>query len=147
MRAKSRYLAVALVAAVAALIAVYATGLMLSARNAGTSDLHEVLHREIDLNPDQQRRIATLESEFAHQRRAFDDGLRDANAEIATAYRRERAYGPGVSKAIDHSHLVMGDLQKLTLRHVLAMRAVLTPAQAKIFDRQVVKALTTTPAL
>jgi hypothetical protein len=37
----------------------------------------------------------------------------------------------------------MSALQEKSVQHVLAMRAVLTPAQAKIFDRTVEKALGT----
>ena len=36
----------------------------------------------------------------------------------------------------------MGELQKETLAHIFAMRAVLRPDQAQKFDRVVVKALT-----
>jgi hypothetical protein len=36
----------------------------------------------------------------------------------------------------------MGDLQKETLEHIFAMRAVLRPDQAAKFDDAVVKALT-----
>lgn len=36
----------------------------------------------------------------------------------------------------------MGELQKETLEHLFAMRAVLNPDQAKLFDSTVVKALT-----
>jgi nickel and cobalt resistance protein CnrR len=36
----------------------------------------------------------------------------------------------------------MGDLQKETLEHIFAMRAVLRPDQAAKFDQTVVKALT-----
>jgi len=54
----------------------------------------------------------------------------------------EHGYGPEVSAAVDHTHQVMGELQKETLEHLFAMRAVLTPDQAARFDRTVTKALT-----
>ena len=40
-------------------------------------------------------------------------------------------------------HAVMGELQKETLEHLFAMRGVLDPDQARMFDKRVVKALTT----
>ena len=142
MRSAARYASVALVAVIAALIAVYAARLFLPAADARPG-LHDVLHGEIALSRQQDARISRLESQFAHDRRDLDRRLHDANAAIAEAYASEHAYGPKVSGAIDRSHVVMGELQKLTLRHVLAMRAVLTPQQAVIFDREVGKALTT----
>jgi hypothetical protein len=54
----------------------------------------------------------------------------------------ERQYGPRVAEAVDRSHMAMGDLQKVTLSHVFAMRAVLRPDQAAHFDAAVSKALT-----
>jgi hypothetical protein len=38
--------------------------------------------------------------------------------------------------------MAMGELQKATLRHVFAMRAVLRPDQAARFDAAISKALT-----
>lgn len=140
-----RYILVALVAIVAALLTVYATRLLSAREEATGSDLHALLHGEIKLTPDQERQIDVLETRFAQDRRDLDQQLRGANAAIAAAYRSEHAYGPKVSGAIDRLHVVMGELQKLTLRHVVAMRAVLSPSQAAVFDRAVDKALTGTP--
>ena len=44
--------------------------------------------------------------------------------------------------AIDRFHHAMGELQKETMVHTLAMRAVLTPEQAAKFDDTVVQSLT-----
>ena len=56
------------------------------------------------------------------------------------------AWGPqtlllAVDRAVDRSHMAMGELQKATLSHVFAMRAVLRPDQAEIFDKAVAEAL------
>lgn len=108
--------------------------------------LHEVVHRELALDPAQTARIDSLEARFAERRRALDIEMRAANAELAAAIAAERGYGPRVTAAVDHFHGSMGRLQKETIEHVFAMRAVLTPAQAARFDTTVVKALTTDPA-
>jgi len=63
-------------------------------------------------------------------------------ARAARANGQEQAYSPGVQQAVDRFHHAMGQLQKETILHVLAMRQVLTPQQAEIFDDTVVKALT-----
>ena len=44
--------------------------------------------------------------------------------------------------AVDRFHPAMGELQKQTILHVLAMRAVLTPEQALLFDQTVQRSLT-----
>ena len=65
-----------------------------------------------------------------------------ANAELAAAIREEHGYGPRVTAAIERFHHAMGELQSETIRHVFAMREVLTPEQQAIFDTTVVDALT-----
>ena len=68
--------------------------------------------------------------------------MRAANAHLAEAMEVEHGYGPQVTAAIDHTHKVMGEMQKETLEHLFAMRAVLRPDQAAKFDRSVTRALT-----
>ena len=66
----------------------------------------------------------------------------EINARLAQAIAAEHGYGPQVAQAVDRTHHVMGALQKETLQHIFAMRAVLRPDQAAQFDSAVVKALT-----
>ena len=104
--------------------------------------LHEVLHEELDLSAAQEQEIEALEREFATRRRGLELEMRAANAELATAMREEHAYGPRVTAAIEHFHMAMGELQSETMRHVFAMREVLTPEQRTEFDALVASALT-----
>ena len=67
--------------------------------------------------------------------------MRAANAELAAAIREEHVYGPRVTAAVERFHHAMGALQTETLRHVFAMRAVLTPEQQARFDDVVAQAL------
>lgn len=106
----------------------------------GTS-VHDIIHEQLDLNPAQQKQIDKLEADFAVQRNQLELEMRMANVELANAIREEHGYGPKVTAAVDHFHRAMGELQKETLSHVFAMRAVLTPDQAETFDRTVVEAL------
>lgn len=69
--------------------------------------------------------------------------MRADNARLADAIEAEHGNGPRVSAAVDASHRVMGELQKGTLAHIFAMRQILRPDQTAVFDRAVVKALTT----
>ena len=108
---------------------------------APTSDFHAVLHNDLGLTPDQERRIADLESEFAETRRTLESDMNTANRELAEAILAESTYGDQAKRAIQRFHDAMGRLQEETIKHILAMRQVLTPEQAEIFDRTVSKAL------
>jgi hypothetical protein len=104
--------------------------------------IHEFLHRDLDLTAEQRVALDSLEEEFALHRARLELEMKAANAELALAIQEEQAYGPRVSAAVDHFHGAMGELQKRTLEHVFAMRALLTPPQIEQFDRSVVRALT-----
>ncbi|MFN9927023.1 MAG: Spy/CpxP family protein refolding chaperone [Phenylobacterium sp.] len=103
--------------------------------------LHEVVHSRLRLTAEQERRIASLEREFADRRAALEVEMRSANADLAEAIEAEHIYSPAVQQAVDRFHRAMGELQKQTILHVLAMRQVLTPDQTPRFDETVVKAL------
>lgn len=137
-----RYVLVAVLSAAIALAAShFSRGLMM--RHHGGSELHQLMHDRLDLTGEQQAQIDRLEAGFAQRRTALDARLRQANADLAAAMESEHQYGPKVASAVDLSHMAMGDLQKETLAHVFAMRGVLTPGQAVIFDREISRALTT----
>lgn len=104
--------------------------------------LHELLHEELGLDERQMAQIEGLEKQFAIKKRALELELRADNARLAAAIEAEHGYGPRVTAEIDRSHRAMGELQKETLSHIFAMRAVLRPDQAQEFDRAVVKVLT-----
>jgi hypothetical protein len=104
--------------------------------------LHELLHSQLDLDSKQHAQLEAIEKSFAVRRQALELELRADNARLAEAIETEHGYGPLVAAAVDRSHQAMGDLQKETLEHIFAMRAVLRPDQAAKFDQTVVKALT-----
>ena len=112
------------------------------ARMHADPPLHEVVHEKLNLTADQERQVAGLERGFAVRRQALESEMRAANADLARAIETEHAYSPAVQQAVDRFHRAMGELQKETILHVLAMRKVLTPDQAARFDDTVVKALT-----
>jgi anthranilate/para-aminobenzoate synthase component I len=137
-----RYLLVAIIAAAVAVGASWAArGLMVANDHAG-SELHDFVHGQLDLNSAQKAKIEQLEAQFAQRRTALEAKLKAANGELAQAMASEHQYGPHVAAAVDHAHMAMGDLQKATLEHVFAMRALMRPDQAVRFDRAVGKALT-----
>lgn len=136
-----RNLAIAVIAFAAALIGVLAGRALAPAQDDPGIDIHVVLHDRLDLDADQVRRLNILETQFAVQRRALEAEMRADNRRLATAIQAEHHNGPAVEAAIDATHDTMGRLQKATLAHVFAMRALLREDQAAIFDEAVTKAL------
>ena len=140
--ARGRILLVALIAFLAAIAGVAAGRILFAPQRPPETELHALLHRQLDLTADQHARLERIEQDFAVRRKALELGMRSDNARLAEAIAAEQGYGARVSAAIDHSHMLMGELQKVTLEHIFAMRAVLTPDQKVRFDKAVVKALT-----
>lgn len=142
MRPLRRTLILAAVAFLAALAGVLIGRGISDGRAEQPSALHELLHDDLDVDAGQLARIEELEVRFAVRRRQLELELKQDNARLAAAIEAEHGYGPRVTLEIERSHQVMGDLQKETLAHIFAMRAVLRPDQARKFDRAVVRALT-----
>ncbi len=107
-----------------------------------TPGLHDIVHERLDLTAEQLGSIETIEADFATRRHALELEMRAANADLAAAIRAEHGYGAGVTAAIERFHHAMGELQSETIRHVFAMREVLTQDQQAIFDATVVESLT-----
>jgi Spy/CpxP family protein refolding chaperone len=107
--------------------------------------LHELVHKKLGLTADQESRIAGMERDHEARRQALEAEMRAANAQLAQAFQQTHAYTPQVQAAIDRFHDAMGELQKETIVHTLAMRTVLTPGQAAKFDETVVRSLTEDP--
>ncbi|RYD43872.1 MAG: periplasmic heavy metal sensor [Sphingomonadales bacterium] len=133
---------VGLMAFVAAVAGVFVGRALVDAPRASETELHALLHREAMLTGEQEARLRPIEARFAARREAIELEMRAANVRLAQAIEAEHGYGPRVTKAIDETHEVMGALQKETLEHLFAMRAVLDRDQTATFDRIVVKALT-----
>lgn len=132
----------AAVAFVAGLAGVWVGITGMHALHQGRPGLHDVVHQRLDLTAQQIARIDAIESQFAARRRTLELEMQAANAELAAAIREEHGYGPRVTAAVERFHHAMGELQSETLRHVFAMREVLTAEQQTIFDATVVDALT-----
>jgi len=145
MRSFSRYLFVAFVAVLAAVAAMWIGRSLPYRHDVSGGRLHSIMHKELDLDPEQDARIDMLEARFASRREALEAELLQANRDLAAAVASEHEYGPAVERAVDRSHHAMGELQKATLSHVFAMRAVLRPDQAAVFDKAVAEALTEAP--
>jgi len=110
-------------------------------RSTESTDLDTVLHRDLDLSAEQERQIGQLEEKFGSERSALQEDMRAANQDLARAITEERSYGPKAQHAIGRFHAAMASLQEKTVRHILAMRSVLTPDQARRFDATIARSL------
>lgn len=132
----------ALIAFLAAIAGVVVGRELVPAAPAAAGDLHGVLHGELELAPEQERKLHLLEESFARRRLALEQDMRAQNARLASAMATEHGNGPEVTAAVEASHRIMGELQMATLAHIFAMRQLLNPVQAAKFDAAVTKALT-----
>jgi nickel and cobalt resistance protein CnrR len=139
---RRRLLLIALIAFLAAIAGVFIGRALIARQTPVESELHALLHDDLDLDSVQKAKMEVIERRFAARKRALEQELLNDNARLAAAIQAEHGYGPEVGAAVDHSHTVMGQLQKETLEHIFAMRAVLNPDQAARLDAAVVKALT-----
>jgi Spy/CpxP family protein refolding chaperone len=110
-------------------------------RSEHNADLDTILHRDLDLTSDQDRKLDALEAGFARDRESLQEQMRAANRDLAHAITVEHRFDPGARVAIDHFHQSMRILQERTVQHVLSMRALLTPEQQKRFDKMIDNAL------
>ena len=145
MTSTRRFMLIAAATFLAAIAGVFIGRIFAVPDRASETELHALLHNDVKLDAAQDAKIDALEERHAARKTALEHDMRAANAQLADAIKAEQGYGPKVTAAIEHSHHVMGQLQKETLEHLFAMRAVLTPEQAKMFDASVTKALTAKP--
>ncbi len=129
-------------ATLAALLGVLGGVALMQARLRQPPELHDILHRQLNLTAEQRQRLKGLERDHAARRAALEAEMRAANAQLAEAYRQTHAYTPQAQAAIDRFHRAMDALQTETMMHVIAMRRILTPDQTPRFDDTVVEALT-----
>ncbi len=130
----------AVLAALASGAATWASATLIM-RERQPPSLHSIVHGELDLSAEQDRRVDVIEAHFAARRPALEAEVRAANRELAAAIAASDGDAAQVQAAVDHFHAAMGDLQKATITHVFEMRSVLTPAQAEVFDKAVVDSL------
>lgn len=109
--------------------------------HGSATSLNQLLHEQLHLSRAQRARLAAMESAYTARRRQLEGRAQAANRELAAALLSEHQYGPMAAQAIDHFYAAMKTLQQATVVHVLAMRAILTPAQQKRFDQTVTNAL------
>jgi Spy/CpxP family protein refolding chaperone len=104
----------------------------------------EIVHRDLNLTPDQTKEIQTIESTYYERRSALRLQVAGANRELADALMADMAFGREAQAATNHVEQGLGELQRATVRYVLQVRDVLNPEQQMIYDRKVREVLTAT---
>jgi Spy/CpxP family protein refolding chaperone len=135
------FLAMVLVTALVAAVAGWAGVRYGLSRTDDGTDLDTAIHHDLQLTPEQDRQIHSLEAQFATVRSELQTRMRAANRELADAITQRHSYDERAREAVERLHAAMSALQEKTIQHVLAVRALLTPAQARDFDDKVSKAL------
>lgn len=125
---------VTLVGVAAGVAGVYAGLALFSAAGPAHTSLDAAVHRELDLNPEQNRQLEAIEARYAARKRALEAEMRDAARAIADAVFEDRAQTPRVQQAIDRFHDAMGQMQHDAIAHVFEMREVLNLEQKVEFD-------------
>ncbi len=90
---------------------------------------HAWLHRELNLTEAQHKALEPIEAKFGERQRQLAAALRESKHRLAQVIAEDKAYTPRVTAAVENVHHCMGELQKASIEHVFAMRAVLTPEQ------------------
>ena len=141
MTSFSRTVAVMLAVTVVAGAAGGWLGVRYGVRTGAPANLDQLLHHELNLTAGQQQQLEALEAGYRTRRRGLEAQMRAANRELAAAVLAQHQYGPDAEHAIEHFHEAMMMLQEETIRHVFAMRGVLTSQQERKFDQAVARSL------
>ncbi|HEY0790364.1 MAG TPA: periplasmic heavy metal sensor [Chthoniobacterales bacterium] len=133
-RALQLLLMLALVALVSAATC-FTTVRVLEKRGEDPASAHRWIHRQLGLTADQDRALAPIEAAFQARKGELTRRIAQANAELATAIKEDKAETPRVVYLVEEIHAAQGDLQKATLQHVFDMQGVLRPDQSeKLLD-------------
>ena len=112
-----------------------------AAPRVNTLTLHEKIHHEFILNASQKTALHALEERYAASQKKYIKDLKAANFELAAAIKAHHNLSPEVVLAEQKYLKVLGAFQTETLRHIFAMRAILSPEQAQKFDDIVLRSL------
>ncbi len=104
--------------------------------NAGKPvSLHDRIHNELVLDKAQNEKLHAMEISFAAQKSVLETRMKNANARLRAAMQSSHDMSEEVLAAKADYVESLDALQTLTLEHIFAMRAQLTPEQAAQFDQ------------
>src|SRR3546814_6053920 len=89
-----RLLLVGLIAFAAAIAGVFVGRIVSDAPRASETELHALLHGQLDMTTEQQAKLERIEADFAGRRRALELEMRAANVRLAQAIDADHGNGP-----------------------------------------------------
>ncbi len=92
---------------------------------------HDWLHSQLEITPEQEERLAPIETVYADQRKAILQRIQQAGENLAAALESEPAGGPVIDDALTAIHDAQGELQRVTIEHFLMMKEHLSPEQSQ----------------
>ena len=145
-RAQRNFLITAFVAFLAGAVgAAFGASMIVASRAPEASSLHAMVHEALVLSAEQDQALHAIEESFALERQEIEARLDAANRDLAAVIESHPTFDPAVGEAVNRFHVVMGELQTATVRHVYDMRAILTDEQAEVFDARIARALVGDP--
>jgi len=103
--------------------------------------LNEYIHSQLGITPQQDAKLSDIEQRYQEQITYLEEKLKLSNMELANAVREDKRYGARVEKAITDNHTTMGELQKVTMKHLFDMQTVLTAEQNEKMNKVITDAL------
>lgn len=110
-------------------------------KDAPDFSLDEYFHEHLDLSPDQEKKLEAMELGYKEKLKYLEEKLKLANMELAQAIREDAKYTQRIEQAIIDNHTTMGELQKLTFKHLFEMQKVLTLEQNAQMNQEIANAL------
>lgn len=104
-------------------------------------DWHIILHNKLELTNQQNIEITKLENIYLAKKDVLKSKLHMANIKLADALKQDKSYSNKVENAVDEIHIIMGEMQKLTIQHLLNIRPILTKEQNNNLEKIVTNAL------
>src|SRR3546814_17718961 len=100
-------LLVGLIAFAAAIAGVFVGRMVTQTPGASETELHALLHSQLDLTAQQEARIERIEADFTGRRHASEKEMRAAQGRLAPAGEAEQAYRPPLAEGTTPPHQKM----------------------------------------
>src|SRR3546814_12602255 len=98
-----RMLLVGLIAFAAAIAGVFVGRMVTQTPGASETELHALLHSQLDLTAQQEARIERIQAAFTGRSHALEKEMRAATVRLSQAIEAETGYGPRGTAAHHHS--------------------------------------------
>lgn len=101
----------------------------------------DLLEHDLTLTSTQKAAIDTINARYTRQHNQLMANFFMARAQLGGAFSENMSLSAPTKDAIANMQTIVGDLQTLTITHIVDVRGQLTPAQRHIYDQKVVEML------